>query len=550
MNKIAIIIPARAGSKGIPQKNTRLLESKPLIYYAIKNALSIEGADVYVSTDCENIAHIAKIFGSKVLMRDQYADDKATLDEVIYFEAKKFKYDYQTIITLQATSPLLKSTTLKKALSYFTENNLTSLISTCEFSHLSWKKKNERFEKMYKKRVNRQDLQPIYVENGAFVICKADYVLKHQTRISDDVQVYNIPKDESVDIDSRDDWVLAQSILKRKNIALVTHGSTEIGMGHIYRALNLANRFINDNIYFFSSNKYPLGIEKIESLNYKVNRYEELDELILKLKEFEVDIVINDILDTQTNYISQLKNENFFVVNFEDTSIAAAQADVVINALYEWSNTNTQTYFGYKYEVLREDIYLYPVTTSVNKKFKNVLIGFGGTDIENATLIILKYIDEVSSGLNITVILGIGYLHIEQLNEYMKKRKNNNNVTIVKDVKLMAEYLVHNDLIVSGNGRMVYEVVALGIPLIVLSQNEREMSHIFPTICNGIVYLGYIKNLQKKNFQENFLICNQYQQRSFMNKELVDFAKQIRKGTHRVVSIINEKFLEVKNENF
>lgn len=81
-----VLIPARAGSKGVPQKNLRSLNKKPLIYYSITNALkSSFKPDVYVSSDNLEVLSIAKEFGAKTLIRDpKISTDFVTLDPVIF----------------------------------------------------------------------------------------------------------------------------------------------------------------------------------------------------------------------------------------------------------------------------------------------------------------------------------------------------------------------------------------------------------------------------------------------------------------------------------
>lgn len=134
--KILIVIPARGGSKGIPKKNIRLMNGEPLISYAIKNARACQrewDVDVVVDTDDDEITKIAKKYGSDVNRRPkELAGDNVTLDPVIinaYNEMKKrsnCSYDY--VITLQPTSPTLKSSTLIKAVSYAVRNDIETLI--------------------------------------------------------------------------------------------------------------------------------------------------------------------------------------------------------------------------------------------------------------------------------------------------------------------------------------------------------------------------------------------------------------------------------------
>lgn len=548
--KNLIIIPARSGSKGIPQKNIRFLNGKPLIYYAIQNALSVPDADVYVSTDSQDIAHIASIFGCKSLQRDFYADDMATIDDVAYYETERLLRlngkHYDTIITLQPTSPLLKKQTLLDALQFFEKEGIESLVSASEKRHLSWRLENNHFTKMYKERVNRQKLEPIFEENGAFVLCKSKHLLYYKTRIAEDLKIFPISEQESIDIDTQDDWILAENILKRKRIAFVTNGSFSIGMGHIHRCLNLSNKFVNDDILFFSQKEHQLGIKKLQTLNYHVNIFDDFRDLVSQLIHLKVDVVINDILDTQGDYIKAMKEQGMFIVNFEDTGDGTRYADIVINALYEWSSVNSESYYGYKYEVLREDIFLYDIKKSTNEKIQDITISFGGTDIENATLKVLQYLCELNLQVNITLILGVGYKYLDELDSFLKQI-DCSQIKVVHDVKFMADYIYSSDLVISGNGRMVYEIVSLGVPSIIISQNEREMSHLFPTVCKGIKYLGYINTMSAEKLKESVLMMNT-EVRMMMQEELYHYAKEIREGSNKVVSIINEKYSEFKNE--
>jgi CMP-N-acetylneuraminic acid synthetase len=108
---ILTVIPARGGSKGIPRKNLRLLNGKPLIYYAITNALrSRHITDVYISSDDDEILYLAETFGAKVHKRDpKMADDQTTLDPVIYdtfdYAQKREKKYYDIVVTMQQTRP-------------------------------------------------------------------------------------------------------------------------------------------------------------------------------------------------------------------------------------------------------------------------------------------------------------------------------------------------------------------------------------------------------------------------------------------------------------
>ena len=141
--KTLIIIPARGGSKRIPRKNVRIMCGKPLIVYSIENARAVrqsltEGSedtvvDIAVSTDDEELQSIVNKRGVKVIERPgELATDKVTLDPVInhaleYMEKEK-GFHYDTVITMQATSPTLKSSTIIDAIGYFAHEVAESVL--------------------------------------------------------------------------------------------------------------------------------------------------------------------------------------------------------------------------------------------------------------------------------------------------------------------------------------------------------------------------------------------------------------------------------------
>ncbi len=241
--KIAAIIPARAGSKGIPNKNIRIIDGHPLIYYAIMNALRSEHiTDIIVTTDSYDVQIISCQLGVRCHWRDKrLCGDEVTLDAVIADAVPRDEvWDY--IVTMQPTSPTLKVTTLDSAIAYAIENDLDTLISAVNAPHLSWVVQDGKKVPNYRERLNRQYLPPCYVETGAFMISKAS-VISPKTRIGKKVDIFEIPADESHDIDTFEDLANAAAILNPQKVAIYVNGNNQRGIGHIYRALELADEF-------------------------------------------------------------------------------------------------------------------------------------------------------------------------------------------------------------------------------------------------------------------------------------------------------------------
>ena len=249
--KILAIIPARAGSRGIPNNNIRIINGHPLIYYAIRNALNSQYiTDVIVSTDSHDVKIIATQMGVKVHWRDaRLCADNVTLDAVIYDAIPKDQaWDY--IVTMQPTSPTLQVRTLDNAIRYAIDNNTDTLISAINAPHLSWGEKDGKKVPNYKERLNRQYLPPCYMETGAFVISKRD-VVTEKTRIGDKVDVFEVSEDEAVDVDTFEDLRTVASLLEKQKVAIYVNGNTQRGTGHIYRALEIADEFyVKPDIYY------------------------------------------------------------------------------------------------------------------------------------------------------------------------------------------------------------------------------------------------------------------------------------------------------------
>lgn len=537
--QILAVIPARGGSKGIPKKNIRLMYGKPLISYSINNAKNSHYiTDVFVTTDSDEIAEVAEEYGAEVIKRDEsLSSDLVTLDPVIYHAkncAEKIKNKkYDVIVTLQPTSPLLKVATLDNAIEYFIKGNFDTVISVINKPHLSWGKKENKIVPLYKERKNRQELPPQYFETGAFLIAKSDAV-KNNTRIGENVSVFEVPEEESIDIDDKNDWLLTENIMKRKKIIFRVEGYKELGLGHIYNCITLAFSMIEHDTLLVISEKSIEGIEKIRETNlpYKIIKNDrDIDKII---KDFKPDIWVNDCLNTTKEYIESLKSKIKRVVTIEDLGSGIEVADAVINALYDSVN-NKHVYSGYKYVCLRDEFQAeQPV--KFTEKVKNVLIMFGGTDPANLNKMlynsILKF-SEKYKDIKFNFITGIGYDN-EKNGVITLEDKN---IYVYPNVPRVTKYMKHADLAITSQGRTIFELAAMGVPSIVLSQNKREQTHLFARLEHGFLNLGIGKEVDQ-DLLENTLdwLINTKAIRKNMYDLMLSY--QLKEGLQRVKNII------------
>lgn len=223
------IIPARGGSKGLPNKNLRLLNGKPLICYTIEAALSCGNiSHVIVSTDSEEIAEVARLAGAWVpsLRPAELATDTATsIDVYIYtlnLLKNNFNLDFKTFIVLQPTSPLRSLTDISEAIDLFNDNNADSVISFTKEQHpVYWHKSiddkgniaNIFPEDSFS---NRQEFPITYYPNGAIYIFKTNLIVEDHKYYTEKTLAYLMPRKRSVDIDDVDDFLYASFLQSRE----------------------------------------------------------------------------------------------------------------------------------------------------------------------------------------------------------------------------------------------------------------------------------------------------------------------------------------------
>lgn len=214
MKKIAVI-PARGGSKGIPNKNLILLKGRPLIYYAIDAALSAKFDEVWVNTDSHKIANIAEKNQAKVFMRpDELATDQASSDAVLFHFCQHVEGDLVALI--QPTSPLLKGLDLVGGLKLLEEYD--SVFSgyyehwVPRWQKISGKMTEYAWSKDFRPR--RQEVPKMMVENGAFYLSKRNLILENQSRYSGKIGFFEMPYSRSFQLDSYDDLLILESLMK------------------------------------------------------------------------------------------------------------------------------------------------------------------------------------------------------------------------------------------------------------------------------------------------------------------------------------------------
>lgn len=537
MNVLAVI-PARAGSKRIPNKNLRLIGEKPLVAYAIEHAQNaLHVTDIVVTTDSPEIAIVAEQMGVMYRRRPyDLARDETTLDPVVWDAWKMMGRDYDFVITLQPTAPVLKPETIDNALEYAFKEGIDTLVSVYSQPGLAWKKDADgTCTPLYgskEDRRNSQYLPPYYCETGAFLISNP-IVMAENSRIGGVVDIFEISADESLNIRTFEDLLLARQIIADPAVAFFVNGNNAIGLGHVYRVLELVDEFYAKPVIYFDRNVTTEDV--FQDTQYELVGVDGSEGLLRSVHDKDYDIFINDILSTSETYMLKLRTAlpNSHIVNFEDEGAGTLHADLIFNALLG-EGDNKRVKAGPDYYIAPKQLLLYrPI--AIREYVSEVLITFGGADPQNYTDEVLRIIADNAAeytALHFTVVLGPAKEEISKIDDYVSMA----NVTILRNVTNMPELMAKSDIAIASRGRTCYELAVLGIPTISLAENDREETHVFVSHENGFHYLG--RNPSEKMIKSSLdlYISLSREERQEIQKRLLK--TDLRNGRKRVMGLM------------
>jgi len=231
MLKFLGIIPARGGSKGIPNKNMIDLAGEPLLYYTLTESRKSKYLDkVILSSDDETIIEYGKSLGVEAPFKRpiKFAEDKSSMisviEHAINWLKENQKYVPDAIMLLQPTSPLRTAEHIDEAIKKFEEEDADSLISVSrpqehpmemvyfQNNLLKFVVNRNRKEKIQM----RQNYQECYFINGAIYISKIDILLKNKHFKGGKIIPFFMETLDSIDIDTEDDLKIADCLLKDK----------------------------------------------------------------------------------------------------------------------------------------------------------------------------------------------------------------------------------------------------------------------------------------------------------------------------------------------
>lgn len=219
----AAFIPVRGGSKSIPFKNIKPINGKPLVYWVLDAAQKSSNIDkIYVSTDnltIKSTVESFKLSKIEVIERSmETATDTASTESAMLEFAEQYEFD--NLVLIQATSPLLKTSDLDGGFELFFQKGTDSVLSVVRQKRFHWEMNQQGFvfptNYDHLHRLRRQEYEGYLVENGAFYITSKLNLLNSKNRISGNIKAFEMEEDSFYEIDEPSDWEVVEYLMKRK----------------------------------------------------------------------------------------------------------------------------------------------------------------------------------------------------------------------------------------------------------------------------------------------------------------------------------------------
>lgn len=216
-------IPVRGGSKSIPLKNIKEIAGKPLVYWTITAANDCNYIDkIYVATDSPEIKEVVeRLYLDKVVVIGRSAssatDNASTESAMLEFAVD---YEFDSIVLIQATSPLLTTKDLNRGFELYNKKGTDSVLSAVRQKRFQWKTERSGYAVPinydYRNRPRRQEFEGCFVENGAFYITSRRALLQSQNRISGNICICEMDELAYFEIDEPSDWKIVEKFLHER----------------------------------------------------------------------------------------------------------------------------------------------------------------------------------------------------------------------------------------------------------------------------------------------------------------------------------------------
>ena len=209
------IVLIRSGSKSIKDKNVRIINGKPLVYWILNALQGSKVSKIILSTDSDKYIEIIKSFEMnklEIFKRSKLnSQDESSSEEALIELINELKLE-EDIVFCQATSPLTTSLDINNAIELY--KNFDSVLSVVRQKRFIWKENGTPVNYDYNTRPRRQDYKGYLVENGAIYISNSYSILESKCRISGKIGLYEMDEETYFEIDEEKDFLIIQSLMK------------------------------------------------------------------------------------------------------------------------------------------------------------------------------------------------------------------------------------------------------------------------------------------------------------------------------------------------
>jgi CMP-N-acetylneuraminic acid synthetase len=210
------IVPIRSGSKGIPNKNIKILAGKPLVWWVLNSLEQSKVNKIIVPTDPEYKQIIKNFKFSKLEIYNRNkknSTDVSSTEDVLLETISNLKL-VDDIMLVQSTSPLTTFKDINEGIKLY--NNYDSILSVVKQKRFIWNSEGKSLNYNYRLRPRRQDWGGYFVENGAFYINHSSNILRDENRLSGKIGLCEMGEKTYYEIDSLDDWEIVENLIKNK----------------------------------------------------------------------------------------------------------------------------------------------------------------------------------------------------------------------------------------------------------------------------------------------------------------------------------------------
>ncbi len=322
-----------------------------------------------------------------------------------------------------------------------------------------------------------------------------------------------------------------------KKIVFIVDGGYNIGLGHVYQSITLAQELKNVAEICFLTKSDEIVINKIKNAGFQTLHVANDSEIIGFLEE-KPDIVIIDKIDVDETLAKNIKIDNKIrLVIFTNLTNANRYADIAVtadigsnfkNVRFRDDQTNTLYFYGPKYWVFREEFHeLHKKNKVIPKTANNILAIFGGSDPSNLTTMVVKELLNLPKHIKIDVVLGASFGNHDSLNKVlMDYELANRAINIYKDVPYVAELMFKADLVIASPGLSAFEALYVGTPILVIPQDLLQKE----------TYQGFFKVIDKEEI-ECLLECIVNKNFTYPNHEDI-INMNIAGGTEELIQVI------------